>query len=141
MSPFHIRYNCLQLTKVADEDYTAYAGRVNLRIERFKLNVLSSDQVKCLLLTSGLNSPVDADFLMRLLSRMELDNEMTLKTVTVERQRLMQYEARPVDGVKQARSTRLEVKNTGNFIGLRLETVEEITLQRTDATHDLSSES
>lgn len=48
---------------------------------------------------------------------------------------------RPVDGVEQAHSTRPEGKNTGNFIGLSLETVAEITLQRTDTTHDLSSES
>ena len=46
-----------------------------------------------------------------------------------------------MDGVEQAHSTRPEVKNTGNFIGLSLETVAEITLQRTDTTHDLSSES
>ncbi|KAF6773042.1 hypothetical protein AHF37_08076 [Paragonimus kellicotti] len=48
---------------------------------------------------------------------------------------------RPVDGVEQAHSTRPDEKNTGNFIGLSLETVAEITLQRTDTTHDLSSES
>ena len=48
---------------------------------------------------------------------------------------------RPVDGVEQAHSTRPVVKNTGNFIGLGSETVAEITLQRTDTTHDLSSES
>ena len=46
-----------------------------------------------------------------------------------------------MDGVEQAHSTRPTVKNTGNFIGLNLETVAEITLQRTDTTHDLSSES
>lgn len=46
-----------------------------------------------------------------------------------------------MDGVEQAHSTRPEEKNTGNFIGLSLETVAEITLQRTDTTHDLSSES
>ena len=48
---------------------------------------------------------------------------------------------RPVGGVEQAHSTRPVKKNTGNFIGLSLETVAEITLQRTDTTHDLSSES
>lgn len=46
-----------------------------------------------------------------------------------------------MDGVEQAHSTRPSEKNTGNFIGLNLETVAEITLQRTDTTHDLSSES
>ena len=54
---------------------------------------------------------------------------------------VMQYEADSVDGVEQAHSTRPVKKNTGNFIGLSLETVAEITLQRTDTTHDLSSES
>ncbi|VDO00952.1 unnamed protein product [Rodentolepis nana] len=48
---------------------------------------------------------------------------------------------RPVDGVEQAHSTRPGWKNTGNFIGPKLGTVAEITLQRTDTTHDLSSES
>ena len=48
---------------------------------------------------------------------------------------------RPVGGVEQAHSTRPAWKNTGNFIGLSLETIAEITLQRTDTTHDLSSES
>lgn len=46
-----------------------------------------------------------------------------------------------MDGVEQAHSTRPKKKNTGNFIGLSSETVAEITLQRTDTTHDLSSES
>ena len=48
---------------------------------------------------------------------------------------------RPVDGVEQAHSTRPAAKNTGNFIGPNSGTVAEITLQRTDTTHDLSSES
>lgn len=89
MSLFRIRYNCLQLTREADEDYTTYAGRVNLQAERFKLNVLTSDQFKCLLFISGLNSPSDADVRMKLLSRMEHDEEMTLQTVTGECQRLI----------------------------------------------------
>ncbi|VDP79710.1 unnamed protein product, partial [Schistosoma curassoni] len=88
-SLFRIRYNCLQLTKEADEDYNTYAGRVNLQAERFKLNVLTSDQFKCLLFISGLNSPVDADFRMKLLSRMEYDDEMTLQTITTECRRLI----------------------------------------------------
>lgn len=46
-----------------------------------------------------------------------------------------------MDGVEQAHSTRPGWKNTGNFIGPKLGTVAEITLQRTDTTHDLSSES
>lgn len=50
-------------------------------------------------------------------------------------------QGRPVDGVEQAHSTRPGWKNTGNFIGPKLGTVAEITLQRTDTTHDLSSES
>ncbi|CAH8439890.1 unnamed protein product [Schistosoma rodhaini] len=89
MSLFRIRYNCLQLTREADEDYTTYAGRVNVQAERFKLNVLTSDQFKCLLFISGLNSPSDADVRMKLLSRMEHDEEMTLQTVTGECQRLI----------------------------------------------------
>ena len=46
-----------------------------------------------------------------------------------------------MDEAEQARSTRPGWKNTGNFIGPKLGTVAEITLQRTDTTHDLSSES
>lgn len=46
-----------------------------------------------------------------------------------------------MNGVEQAHSTHSAEKNTGNFVGLNLETVAEITLQRTDTTHDLSSES
>lgn len=46
-----------------------------------------------------------------------------------------------MDGVEQAHSTRPAAKNTGNFIGPNSGTVAEITLQRTDTTHDLSSES
>ncbi|VDO80625.1 unnamed protein product [Schistosoma margrebowiei] len=42
MSPFCIRYNCLQLTKEVNEYYTTYVSRVNSQAERFKLNVLSS---------------------------------------------------------------------------------------------------
>ena len=45
-----------------------------------------------------------------------------------------------MDEAEQARSTRPGWKNTGNFIGPKLGTVAGSTLQRTDATHDLSSE-
>ncbi len=47
---------------------------------------------------------------------------------------------RPVDGVEQAQSIRSLVKNTGDFVGTNKGTVAEVALQRTDTTHDLSSE-
>ncbi|VDO56369.1 unnamed protein product [Schistosoma margrebowiei] len=66
-----------------------YTGRLNLQVELSKLNVLTSDQFQCLLFISGLNPLIDADFLIKLLSRMEHDDEMTLQTVTAECQRLI----------------------------------------------------
>ncbi|RTG86516.1 uncharacterized protein DC041_0012206, partial [Schistosoma bovis] len=75
--------------RLQSELNVSYDKQINLQAERFKLKVLASDQFKCLLFISGLNFPVDADVCMKLLSRMEHDDEMMLQTITTECQRLI----------------------------------------------------
>ncbi len=42
-SLFHTRYKCLNIIKEDDEDFVAYAGKVNAQCERFKLKDLKED--------------------------------------------------------------------------------------------------
>ena len=41
-SLFHTRYKCLNIIKEDDEDFVAYAGKVNAQCEQFKLRTCLS---------------------------------------------------------------------------------------------------
>lgn len=72
-SLFNSRYRCLQTVKNPTEDFTTYAARVNKSCEDFKLSALTSDQFKCLVFVTGLQSSSDADIRTKLLSKLDED--------------------------------------------------------------------
>ena len=88
-SLFNTRYNCLKLKKDDNEYFFAYAGKVNLQCENFLLKSLTEDQFKCLIFIAGLQSPNDANIRTRLLSMLEQDRNIAVKTLTTESQRLI----------------------------------------------------
>ena len=88
-SLFNTRCNCLKLKKDDNEDFFAYAGKVNLQCENFQLKSLTEDQFKCLIFIAGLQSPNDADIRPRLLSMPEQDRDLAVQTLTTECQRLL----------------------------------------------------
>ena len=49
----NICWECLNLMKKEEEDFITYASVVNREYEKFKLEELSSDKFKCLILCKG----------------------------------------------------------------------------------------
>ena len=88
-SLFNKRYQCLQLTKNAGDDYVTYASIVNRECEKFDYKSLTADQFKCLIFVCGLQSSSDAEIRTRLLSKLEQDPQMTLQNITNECQILL----------------------------------------------------
>ncbi|VDP74956.1 unnamed protein product [Echinostoma caproni] len=91
-SLFHTGYQCLQVKKTQSEDFVIYAGRINLKADRFKLKDLSTDWFKCLLFVSGLQSSADAELRNRTLSQTENSPDLTLHNITDECQRIQNIE-------------------------------------------------
>ena len=56
-----MRYKCLNLMKKANDDYVTYAGVVNGECERFKLNELTADNLKCSIFVQGLMTERDSE--------------------------------------------------------------------------------
>ncbi|XP_065083395.1 uncharacterized protein K02A2.6-like [Ochlerotatus camptorhynchus] len=83
------RYRCLQIVKQPQEDYVTYACRINKSCVEFELSKLSEEQFKCLVFVCGLKSDKDADVRMRLLSKIEERNDVTLEQLSEECQRLL----------------------------------------------------
>uniref|UniRef100_A0A182Y229 DUF7083 domain-containing protein n=1 Tax=Anopheles stephensi TaxID=30069 RepID=A0A182Y229_ANOST len=77
------RFKCLQLQKNGLEDYVMFGCRVNKSVVEAELAKLSEEQLKCFLFVCGLKDDKDADIRLRLLSRIE-DNEETTLTQLVE---------------------------------------------------------
>ena len=86
-SLFHTRYKCLNIIK--DEDFVAYAVKVNAHWERFKLNDLKEDMFKCLIFVQGLTSNKDKVIRSKILTILEQDTEITLQKVSEECQKLI----------------------------------------------------
>ncbi|XP_065075510.1 uncharacterized protein K02A2.6-like [Ochlerotatus camptorhynchus] len=82
------RYRCLQISRYPTEDHIAYACRVNKACVEFELGKLSEEQFKCLIYVCGLKSESDAEIRMRLLSKIEEVNDVTLEHLSNECQRL-----------------------------------------------------
>ena len=80
-SLFHIRYKCLNIIKADDEDFIAYAGKVNAQCEWFKLKDLKEDMFKCLIFIQGLTSNKDKVIRLKILKMLEQDLEITLQKV------------------------------------------------------------
>ena len=88
-SLFHTRYKCLNIIKEDDEDFVAYAGKVNAQCERFKLKDLKEDMFKCLIFVQGLTSNKDKVIQSKILTLLEEDTEITLQKVSEECQKLI----------------------------------------------------
>ena len=65
----------MKLKKDDNEDFFAYAGKVNLQCKNFQLKLLTEDQFKCFIFITGLQSPNGADICTHLLSMLEQDRE------------------------------------------------------------------
>ncbi|CAH8629424.1 unnamed protein product [Schistosoma rodhaini] len=87
-SLFSIRYQCLNLVKREADEYGVLADIVNRECEKFKLRSLTEDQFKCLIFIKALQSPRDAEIRTRLLTRLDQDPNITLRTLTDECKRL-----------------------------------------------------
>ncbi|XP_062700588.1 uncharacterized protein K02A2.6-like [Aedes albopictus] len=83
------RYRCLQISKQPQEDYVSYACRINKSCVEFELSKLSEEQFKCLVFVCGLKSDKDAEVRLRLLSKIEERNDVTLEQLSEECQRLL----------------------------------------------------
>ena len=81
-------YNCLKLKKEDNEDFFAYAGKVNLQSKIFQLKSLTEDQFKCLIFIVKLQSPNDADIRTHL-SMLEQERDIAVQTLTTECERLI----------------------------------------------------
>ena len=86
-SLFHTRYRCLNIIK-EDEDFVAYARKVNAQCERFKLKDLKEDMFKCLIFVQGLTSNKDKVIWSKISTMLEQDTEITLQKVSEECQKL-----------------------------------------------------
>ncbi|XP_062713489.1 uncharacterized protein K02A2.6-like [Aedes albopictus] len=84
VSTFHRRYQCLQTAKDENEDFISYSCKVNRACVDFKLQELKEDQFKCLIFVCGLKSPRDADIRMRLLSKINETQDITLEKIVEE---------------------------------------------------------
>ena len=88
-SLFHSRYKCLYIIKEDDEDFVAYARKINAQCERFKLKDLKEDMFKCLIFVQGLTSNKDKVIQSKILTILEQDAEITLQKVSEECQKLI----------------------------------------------------
>lgn len=89
VSTFNRRYQCLQTIKEESEDYITYSCRVNKACVDFKLQELKEEQFKSLIFVCGLKSQKDADIRMRLLSKINETQDITLEKIVEECTSLM----------------------------------------------------
>ena len=64
----------MNIIKEDNEDFVAYAGKVNALCERFKLK---EDMFKCLIFVQGLTSNKDKVIRSKILTMLEQDTEIT----------------------------------------------------------------
>ncbi|XP_039450654.1 uncharacterized protein K02A2.6-like [Culex pipiens pallens] len=84
VSIFHRRYQCLQTAKDESEDLISYSCRVNRACVDFQLKKLDEEQLKCLVFVCGLTAAKDSDIRMRLLSKINESQGMTLEKIVEE---------------------------------------------------------
>ncbi|XP_062556975.1 uncharacterized protein K02A2.6-like [Armigeres subalbatus] len=78
---FHRRYLCLQTTKEDSDDFVSYSCKVNKACVDFKLRELSEEQFKCLIFVCGLKSSRDSDIRMRLITKLNETEDISLEKV------------------------------------------------------------
>lgn len=115
LSLFNARYNVLKIQKKSSDDYVTYAGIVNKQCERFKLGDLTNDQFKCLIFVCGLSSNTETDIRTRLLSKIETDPEVTLKSLTTEANRLVSLKKDTKMIESQSPAVQFIKKNSNEF--------------------------
>lgn len=70
-SQFALRYKCIKTTIESNEDFDAYAARVNLKCEKFDVAKCSADDLKVLVFVQGLNTTKHTQTLEKLLSKLD----------------------------------------------------------------------
>lgn len=90
-STFNTRYQCLQIYKTDGMNIGDYQALVNKAVEKFKFSDMTSDQFKCLVFVRGLTSKSDVDTRVRLLSKLDSNDELTLDKLVAEYKRLINY--------------------------------------------------
>ena len=88
-SLFHTWYKYLSIIKEDDEDFVAYARKVNAQCERFKLKDLKEDMFTCLIFIQGLTSNKNKVIRSKILTILEQDTEITLQKVSEESQKFI----------------------------------------------------
>ena len=83
-----IRFNCLNITKCDTVNFT-FAGTVNKECEQFKISYITDEQFKCLIFDGGLRSARYRDVHTKILSKIELNPDMTLQQAAKECQQLV----------------------------------------------------
>lgn len=86
---FNTRYHCITMSKQPNEDFRAYAARVNKQCEDARIGQITADQFKCLMFVSGLST--DVDIRTKLLSLMDHPEKqnLSLHDLITETQRLV----------------------------------------------------
>lgn len=89
-SLFSLRYKCFQLSKQDDMSNLSYMGIINKSCEDIEFNLLSIDQLKCLLYVAGMKSSSDMELRTKLISKLESEHSsITLERLSDEYERLV----------------------------------------------------
>ena len=81
---FNLCFNCLNLSKYDNVDFTTYADIVNPDGECFGLSSITNFQSKYLIFACGFYSPSDAEVRTWILSKIEQNLDITLQQMAVE---------------------------------------------------------
>lgn len=113
-SIFSLRFECLNIIKRRDDEYTSYAGLVNRLCENFDFEKLKKDQFKCLVFILGLKDSKEAEIRMRLLALMdrhvaeEKDISMTDLLKEISRVQCLVSDTRLVGGQQSDMSSSIQ---------------------------------
>ena len=88
-SVFHKRWKCLNIFKEDQQDYLTFAATVNKHCNDFKLADLTADDFKCLIFAQVLVSAEDTEIRLRVLTKLENEQGLTLKKLAEDRQRVV----------------------------------------------------
>ena len=80
-SLFNTCWQCLNLTRKENADYTTFASIFNRECEKFRLSEITPDMFKCLIFVQDLTALTDAEIRSRLLTKLEQDQKITLQNL------------------------------------------------------------
>uniref|UniRef100_A0A914CQ61 RNA-directed DNA polymerase n=1 Tax=Acrobeloides nanus TaxID=290746 RepID=A0A914CQ61_9BILA len=81
---FSLRYACMHLKKDAREDVLSFLDKVNDLCDRVEFSELKVEHFKSLVFVSALNAPEDRDIQRRILTKLEQEPKLTLKSLRTE---------------------------------------------------------